>query len=84
MENEPDMSPHTEEVMARVALRRADKQVQKAEDEHRALCTEQANELAKLWQQTGEGEKLVEERHAIESARALERITKAQAEKVKA
>ena len=78
------MSQHTEQVMARVALRRADKQVKKAEDEHRVLCTEQWKEMAKLWQQTGEWEKLVEERHAIESARALERITKAQAEKVKA
>ena len=48
MENEPAMSQHTEQVMARVALRRADKQVQKAEDEHRVLCTEQWKELAKL------------------------------------
>ena len=73
--------------MAKVALRRAEKQVEKVEDENRALRHEHAKEMdevAKLRHQADMWEKLLEERHAVESERAMLRLEEAQAEQVKA
>ena len=87
MANEPTSSAHTLEDMARVALRNADMQVKKVEDENQALFNEHAKDLedlTRLWQETDRVAQLLEDRHAVESERAMLRLEEAQAEQVKA